>query len=177
MKNNKARDIQKHIDKFEAASNEIQQQHEEVLKSLEATKDKRVESVNSIKQQQIDAICDVVAQRIQTAKDTTEANNDGLIDLETNQFIERQQQQRDTEILLYTAEYDKEDEAAWEALEAYVKYAKVADATIIRRIEARIATLENIEKAVQAATEKRKIALLQKAFANLASTCLLFFFF
>jgi len=135
-----------------------------VLKSLEATKDQRIESVNAIKQQKIDAIYDAVAQRIQTAEDTTEINNNETLDLGTNQFIERQQQQRDIEGLLYAAEYGKEEEASWEA---YLKYAKAANATIIQRTDARIFSLERIGKAVQAATEKRKIALLQEAYQKI----------
>ena len=71
------KEIQKHVDEFTAASDEIQHQHKEMLKSLEATKDQRIESANAIKQQKIDAICDIVATRIQTVEDTIEANNDG----------------------------------------------------------------------------------------------------
>ena len=107
------KEIQKHIDEFKAASNGIQQQHKEVLKPLEATKDQRIKSANAIKQQKVDAICDVVAQIIQTVEDTTEANNNGTLDSEINQIIEQQQQQqRDTEILIYSDKCDKEHTAA-----------------------------------------------------------------
>ena len=44
------REIQKHIEEFKVVNNEIQQQHKAVLKSLEATKDQRIESANAIKQ-------------------------------------------------------------------------------------------------------------------------------
>ena len=44
------KEIHKHVDEFEAATEEIQQQQEELLKSLGVTKDRRIESANAIKQ-------------------------------------------------------------------------------------------------------------------------------
>ena len=122
-----------------------------MLKSLEAAKDRRIESANAAKQQKIDAICDVMVQRIQTGKDTVEVNKDGNFDLDTNQIIERkQQQQRDIEILVYSDKYDKDHKVAWAA---YLKYAKLVDANTTRRTNAQIATLERRVKAVQTAAE------------------------
>ena len=102
-------------------------------------------------------ICDVVAQRIQTVEDIVEANKDEIFDWGTNKIIE--QQQCDTEILIYYNDCDKEHKAAWDA---YIKYANVADENHTQRIDAQITTLERILKAVQAAAEKQMIALRQE---------------
>ena len=97
-------------------------------------------------------------------EDTTEPNNDETFDLDTNQIIEQHQQQRDIETLTYSDKFDKKFEAAWDA---YHKYSKVADAIIIQRTKARIATLETRVKAVQAAVEKRMIAPQQETFGKI----------
>ena len=118
-----------------------------MLKSLETAKDRRIESVNAIKQQKIDVIFDVVVQRIQTVEDTAEANNNEIFDSEINQIIERQQ--HDPEILIYSDECDKEHKAAWEA---YMKYAKVVIANTTCRTDVQIVTVKRRVKAVQTAT-------------------------
>ena len=109
-------------------------------------------------------------QRIQTVEDTAEAINSGIFDWKTNQIIE--QQQRDTEILIYSDKCHKEHNAAWEAC---LEYAKVVDANTTRRTNAQIATLERRVKTVQAAVEKRMRALQQEIFEKYKNNSNFFF--
>mmetsp|Transcript_62860 Transcript_62860/g.71163 ORF Transcript_62860/g.71163 Transcript_62860/m.71163 type:complete len:255 (+) Transcript_62860:85-849(+) len=64
------KDIQKHVDKYEAACDKIKQQYDKVYKSLETARGRRIKAAKFVKLQNVKSACDVLEQSITTRKIT-----------------------------------------------------------------------------------------------------------